>query len=278
MRSFRPIQAGGRAILKKPSKPKIPTGALRSSTLEEPPAITIEPEDEEPGNFSGRVHSESYSADNLSAAFDSILSSSSSTPAKASPSFSTVSSHEDGIIPPGTNEPTQTFLSAVRSATLSTLENYRHSILDSLAKDDPNGRIYSKNVRQMKEILAYERWRKKLDNLRNGTTKNSTSASSSKTGFSHRKELDERPSISDTLVVQKLIKEFWNINQLVDATVLVSYAGLSLLTALTYDYHRLIFTLLHGFRISYADRRVAQTKERQKSDRDRRETRILYHV
>ncbi|KAA1073643.1 Mitochondrial transcription factor 1 [Puccinia graminis f. sp. tritici] len=226
MRSFRPIQAGGRAILKKPSKPKIPTSALRSSTLEEPTAITNEPEDEEPGNFSGRVHSESYSANNLSAAFDSILSSSSSsTPAKASPSFSTGSGHEDGIIPPGTNEPTQTFLSAVRSATLSTLENYRHSILDSLAKDDPNGRIYSKNVRQMKEILAYERWRKKLDNLRTGTTKNSTSANSSKTGFSHRKELDERPSISDTLVVQKLINEFWNIDQLVDATVLVSYAG-----------------------------------------------------
>ncbi|OAV92108.1 hypothetical protein PTTG_27747 [Puccinia triticina 1-1 BBBD Race 1] len=50
-------------------------------------------------------------------------------------------------------------------------------------------------------------------------------ATPSKAVLSHRKELDERPSIADPTIVQKLINQFWSINQLKDATILVSYAG-----------------------------------------------------
>ncbi|WAQ93266.1 hypothetical protein PtA15_18A324 [Puccinia triticina] len=249
MRLFRPIQAGGRAIAKQPtprtSKPRPAADRARMLVAPEEPAAEADAEDE-PANFSGRVHSESYSADNLSAAFDSILSSSSSPSPPAQPAAAPTDA-----LPASTHPPTNTFLAAVRTATLSTLEGYRHSILASLAQDDPNGRIYSKNVRQMKDILAYERWRKKLDSLQGPPAP----ATPSKAVLSHRKELDERPSIADPTIVQKLINQFWSINQLKDATILVSYAGL----------------------LPYTHRRTAQAEERQKSDRDRRETRILYH-
>ncbi|WAR63250.1 hypothetical protein PtB15_18B332 [Puccinia triticina] len=133
MRLFRPIQAGGRAIAKQPtprtSKPRPAADRARMLVAPEEPAAEADAEDE-PANFSGR-------------------------PAAA----------PTDALPASTHPPTNTFLAAVRTATLSTLEGYRHSILASLAQDDPNGRIYSKNVRQMKDILAYERWRKKLDSL-----------------------------------------------------------------------------------------------------------------
>lgn len=234
MRSFGIIQAGGRALLRKTNSktnPPLPTTDYIIEQQEQ------EQEEEQP-NFSGRVHSESYSANNLSAAFDSILSSSSSSSSSKKLSAATTAGKD--VIPAGSNEATRTFLAAVKSSTLATLEDYRRSILDSLAKDDPNGRIYSKNVRQMKDILAYERWRKKLDNLAlaqqqslsttssTATKKKSppaTPPAASKPSLSHRKELDERPSISDPIVVQKLIHELWHIDQLVDATILVSYSG-----------------------------------------------------
>jgi len=221
MRTFNIIQAGGRALLKTRIRPTI----LQE---EEQPAASEDHDDHQQQHFTGRVHSESYSANNLEAAFDSILSESSTPSSSASTSSSRQKS--DDAFPSGTNEPTRTFLSAVKSSTLSTLEEYRQSILNSLAQDDPNGRIYSKNVRQMKDILAYERWRKKLDNLSppppiKKTSSASSSASSSKSPPTHRKELDERPSISDPQVVHKLIHDLWNINQLVDATILVSYSG-----------------------------------------------------
>jgi hypothetical protein len=234
MRSFGIIQAGGRALLRKTNSktnPPLPTTDYIIEQQEQ------EQEEEQP-NFSGRVHSESYSANNLSAAFDSILSSSSSSSSSKKLSAATTAGKD--VIPAGSNEATRTFLAAVKSSTLATLEDYRRSILDSLAKDDPNGRIYCKNVRQMKDILAYERWRKKLDNLAlaqqqslsttssTATKKKSppaTPPAASKPSLSHRKELDERPSISDPIVVQKLIHELWHIDQLVDATILVSYSG-----------------------------------------------------
>ncbi|KAI9630072.1 hypothetical protein KEM48_012298 [Puccinia striiformis f. sp. tritici PST-130] len=177
-----------------------------------------ETETEETENFTGRVHSESYSANNLSAAFDSILSAS-KTATSLTPVTTTTTVENQS------NQPTQTFLKAVKTATLSTLEEYRQSILDSLAKDDPNGRIYSKNVRQMKDILAYEKWRKKLENSSAPSLTPTKKSNLVTPIISHRKELDERPSISDTSIAKKLINQFWNLNDLVDGTVLVSYAG-----------------------------------------------------
>ncbi|POV97359.1 hypothetical protein PSHT_14622 [Puccinia striiformis] len=214
MRIFNIIQAGGRAVLVKKTTPKS-RPAIQQQPLED---RIEETETEETENFTGRVHSESYSANNLSAAFDSILSAS-KTATSLTPVTTTTTVENQS------NQPTQTFLKAVKTATLSTLEEYRQSILDSLAKDDPNGRIYSKNVRQMKDILAYEKWRKKLENS-SAPSLTPTKKSNLVTRFiSHRKELDERPSISDTSIAKKLINQFWNLNDLVDGTVLVSYAG-----------------------------------------------------
>ncbi|KAI9629990.1 hypothetical protein KEM48_012402 [Puccinia striiformis f. sp. tritici PST-130] len=167
---------------------------VKKTTPKSRPAIQQQPledrieetETEETENFTGRVHSESRKP---------------------------------------SNQPTQTFLKAVKTATLSTLEEYRQSILDSLAKDDPNGRIYSKNVRQMKDILAYEKWRKKLENSSAPSLTPTKKSNLVTPIISHRKELDERPSISDTSIAKKLINQFWNLNDLVDGTVLVSYAG-----------------------------------------------------
>ncbi|KAI9629987.1 hypothetical protein KEM48_012397 [Puccinia striiformis f. sp. tritici PST-130] len=214
MRIFNIIQAGGRAVLVKKTTPKS-RPAIQQQPLED---RIEETETEETENFTGRVHSESYSANNLSAAFDSILSAS-KTATSLTPVTTTTTVENQS------NQPTQTFLKAVKTATLSTLEEYRQSILDSLAKDDPNGRIYSKNVRQMKDILAYEKWRKKLENSSAPSLTPTKKSNLVTPIISHRKELDERPSISDTSIAKKLINQFWNLNDLVDGTVLVSYAG-----------------------------------------------------
>ncbi|KAH9443201.1 hypothetical protein MJO29_014405 [Puccinia striiformis f. sp. tritici] len=214
MRIFNIIQAGGRAVLVKKT-----TSKSRPAIQQQPLEDRIEEtETEETENFTGRVHSESYSANNLSAAFDSILSAS-KTATSLTPVTTTTTVENQS------NQPTQTFLKAVKTATLSTLEEYRQSILDSLAKDDPNGRIYSKNVRQMKDILAYEKWRKKLENSSAPSLTPTKKSNLVTPIISHRKELDERPSISDTSIAKKLINQFWNLNDLVDGTVLVSYAG-----------------------------------------------------
>lgn len=295
MRPTRILYAGGRALVKnqpQTNKNLKRKNSLKSHTQIEPQTAIItsveptrprgspEADDRLDGffssssqstNFSGRVHSESYSADNLSAAFDSILSSSS----KLDRVIEDHPRHtDDRTQTTHDQDSTQTFLSAVKNSTLSTLQTYRQSILESLAKDDPNGRIYSKNVRQMKDILTFERWRKKLERTLNlsvtphldhpigqqnidssdqdltvqypldSSKSNHKSSddlvsperfilsslshltSSSKNGLSVRKELVERPTISDPTIVQKLIHEFWKLDRLlIDGTVLVAYSG-----------------------------------------------------
>lgn len=263
MRLASVLWAGGRATLKakttaKPRvripKPKVETRSdlplaaaspTAGSSLEFGELTTEDHEDDESADFSGRVHSESYSAQNLSAAFDSILKTQTT-----SPSEPTASDHIPNLATQGVQH---NFLAAIQQSTLSTIEAYRTSILNSLALDDPHGRIYSKNVRQMKEILAYEKWRKKLDGFTDEKKKGKAERHPVSRlllpagSLAVRKALYDRPTIAEREVVARLIKDLWKLDQLVDATVVVAYSGKPLQLSLIVGFGRLSGSIqIHG--------------------------------
>ncbi|KAG0150710.1 hypothetical protein CROQUDRAFT_651948 [Cronartium quercuum f. sp. fusiforme G11] len=236
MRLTSVLRAGGRATAKaqKPSKPRVralkPKAESAATSVPEQSSalpllgfVDLEAEESDRANdFSGRVHSESYSAQNLSAAFDSILSS--KVPPLSTPNTSRPEMHE--------SSPQSTFLAAIQHSTLSTMDAYRTSILNSLALDDPHGRIYSKNVRQMKEILGFEKWRKKLelDGPQKGKKTKAerhpiTRALLPPGSLAVRKALFDRPSVADEALATSMVKDLWKLDQLVDATVVVAYSG-----------------------------------------------------
>ncbi|KAH9816598.1 hypothetical protein DFH28DRAFT_209394 [Melampsora americana] len=250
------IRAGARATVKSknPNRSPVKTPKPTQTTTNTSTSLPIFELDqteginsnEELNDFTGRVHSESYSAENLKAAFDSLLNenSSNSNQSKSTTNFTSTSSDKE------TNE-TKKFVSAqdeflniIQTSTLSTIESYKNSILNSLKLDDQHGRIYSKNVRQMKEILSFEKWRKKLNSI-NSITKPSTSSKEDQKvkklkkserhpitrvllpsgSLSVRKSLFERPSLVDQSLTFKVLKDLWKLDKLVDATVVIAYAG-----------------------------------------------------
>lgn len=232
------LKAGARATVKvqkppgtKPraraSKPKTKSADIAvldsSSTASSFCFDDLEAEDADlSSDFSGRVHSESYSAQNLSAAFESILKT--KVPHLDTPSLSP-SEHEQSAH-------SSAFLAAIHKSTLSTMDSYRTSILTSLALDDPHGRIYSKNVRQMKDILAFEKWRKKLDSNGSRTSRKLkldrhpiSRAPLSSGSLVVRKAIFDRPSVADEALAAAMVKNLWKLDRLVDATVVLAYSG-----------------------------------------------------
>ncbi|EGF99444.1 uncharacterized protein MELLADRAFT_79454 [Melampsora larici-populina 98AG31] len=245
------IRAGARATTKankKPTKPRTktlkPSTSISATSLENSPLFGIEetePEaNEESNDFTGRVHSESYSAENLTAAFDSLLTNKAQTSSNPIP---TTTTNEKDLSKPfsrNDNTPQTEFLNHIQTSTLSTIESYRTSILNSLKLDDQHGRIYSKNVRQMKEILGFEKWRKKLDLLNQIDHQDRSIEKKKKSkperhpitrvllppgSLSVRKALFDRPSLSDQDLTFKVLKDLWKLDKLVDATVVVAYSG-----------------------------------------------------
>ncbi|KAI8454753.1 hypothetical protein BY996DRAFT_4549778, partial [Phakopsora pachyrhizi] len=178
-------------------------------------------------DFSGRVHSESYSQQNLSAAFQEILDSNQSDRSKTlTVSDLRVKDEEDGF---------NLFRESVRIKTLDTIKDYQASILNSLSLEDPSGRLYSKNVRQMKEILSFEKWRRssscdskdktqrsKEDDTR---VRDDTDLDGKAKMRMIRREVFDRPSIVDRKRIRDLIFNFWKLDRMTDLTILVSYSG-----------------------------------------------------